>query len=750
MKSCRFLVLPCWLLLAAAVQAQPDLIAARFKQLDTNGDGKLSAEELKDHPVLQARLKGADKNADGFLTLEEVRAHLGQPASNAKDPAPAPATPRSDAVREGPRVLAPAAAGVGRMAPDAVLKDLDGRERKLKDLVGKNGLVVAFTNTTCPISQKYGPTLTSLEATLAARGVNVVFINPTANEKPEAMRAFVAARQLKGAYLHDRDGSFSKSIGATTTAEVFLLDRQRTIIYRGAIDDQYGLGYSLDAPKRTFLLDAVAALHLNRTADPAATTAPGCELDLASAKAIPTSVTYHNRISRIIQSNCIECHRSGGVGPFSLEKYEDVAAHAGMIRKVVEKGTMPPWFAAPPHEGKLSPWANDRTVSPADKTELLAWLKSERPRGDDADAPLPRTFADGWLIGKPDIIYQFAKPVAVKATGTMPYQNITIETKLTEDKWVKAVEVRPTAPAVVHHVLVFALPPIGTEDTNAVRGEAGEARRGFFAAYVPGQSTFSYPDNFARKLPKGTRLRFQMHYTPNGTATEDQTRIGLVFASRPPDFEVKVAGVVNARLSIPPGADNHPESASQRFPSDATVLGFLPHMHLRGKAFRYEMTPAGGKTETILDVPRYDFNWQLYYRLAEPRPLTVGTTVKATGWFDNSTNNPANPDATRTVHWGPQTTDEMMLGYVEYIVPVGSTSVMPADANIGLDSASIFKRVDADGDGKISRTEYDTFMQQFPRFRDKPEEAKRLFERLDADKDGVITPEEFKKLSLGG
>lgn len=281
----------------------------------------------------------------------------------------ASAQPNADPVREGPRTIAPVAAGVGRMIPDATLKKLDGAEVKLKSLVGKHGLVIAYTNTTCPICKKYGPSLAKLEESLTAKGLATLYVNPTSNEKPEAMRAFIASHKLHGAYVHDQDGSFSKTLGATSTAEVFLLDRQRTIVYRGALDDQYGLGYSLDAPRQAYFANAISAMLADRVPEPAATTAPGCELDLSTAKATAPGVTYHNRISRIVQANCVECHRAGGVGPFSLEKYEDIVAHAGMIRKVVEKGTMPPWFAASAPEGKPSPWANDRTVPRADKTE---------------------------------------------------------------------------------------------------------------------------------------------------------------------------------------------------------------------------------------------------------------------------------------------------------------------------------------------------------------------------------------------
>jgi len=192
---------------------------------------------------------------------------------------------------------------------------------------------------------------------------------------------------------------------------------------------------------------------------------------------------------------------------------------------------------------------------------------------------------------------------------------------------------------------------------------------GYYAIYVPGNSTLIYPDGFGKRLPKGSKVRFQIHYTPNGTATEDRTELGLVFAKEKPNHEVLVAALINTWFKIPPGESNHKETAWLPVPFDAVILGFLPHMHLRGKAFRYEVTTPGGKPEVLLDIPHYDFNWQLLYNLAEPRRIPRGSNLTATAWFDNSDKNPANPDPTKTVKWGPQTFDEMLLGYVEYYRP---------------------------------------------------------------------------------
>lgn len=641
-----------------AASSQDDLLTQRFKLLDTNGDGKLSQEELKAQPIVYSRLKGADANKDGFLTLEEVRNFM-QPmkAGNADVSKPAP-------VREGPRVISASNAGIGLRVPDMELKTFEGKSICLKNLIGKNGLLIAFTNTTCPICKKYAPTLARLEQKLKEQGISVFLVNPTSNETKDTISKQISQHGFKSPYVHDAYSTISKSLNASSTAEVFLLDARQTLVYRGAIDDQYGLGYSHNEPRETYLADAVAALLSNQPVEPQATSAPGCELDLSHAKAValPT-VTYHNRVSRIMQTNCVECHREGGVAPFSLEKMEDVIANAGMIRKVVEKGTMPPWFAVSTTD-KHIPWANDRTLNATDKADLLGWLSSGRPSGDPKDAPLPRAAEKDWQIGKPDAVFKFPRAVPVKATGVMPYIHINVDTKLTEDKWVKALEVKPSAREVVHHVLVFALPP-GTEDIQGM-----DETTTFFAIYVPGQSVLSYPDGFAKFLPKGSKLRFQMHYTPNGQATTDQTSIGMVFADKPPQNEVKVAGIVNTRFRIPPEADNYPVNAQLKVPFHATILGFLPHMHLRGKAFLYEIEQPGNSSYKVLDIPRYDFNWQLYYRLAEPIAVVPGTQIKGTGWFDNSKGNPANPDSTKEVRWGPQTFDEMMLGYVEYYVPV--------------------------------------------------------------------------------
>jgi mono/diheme cytochrome c family protein len=468
----------------------------------------------------------------------------------------------------------------------------------------------------------------------------------------------VAEHGFAGRYVHDADGKLTAALGATSTAEVFVLDAARTVVYRGAADDQYGLGYSLDAPRTKYLAVALEEALAGKVPTVAATTAPGCALEPDSAKAPAVALTYHARVERIVQANCVECHRTGGVAPFALEKYEQVVSHKAMIKKVVDDGTMPPWFAAHGKAGH-SPFSNDRSLTAADKKDLLAWLSGDLKKGDPADAPLPRKYESGWLIGKPDAEFQIPRAIAVKAEGTMGYQNVQVETSYDEDRWVRAIEVQPTAREVVHHVLVFAVPK-----GQRLRGEG----TGFFAVYVPGNNVLVYPDGYAKKLPKGATLHFQIHYTPNGKATTDRTRLGLVFAKEAPRHEIQVAGIANTRFQIPAGADNHEVAAKIPVPFDAKVLALFPHAHLRGKAARFDLRTPDGKSATLLEVPHYDFNWQLQYRFADPVTAPRGSTVTYTAWYDNSDKNPANPDPKKPVRWGQQTYEEMHLGYVEYVL----------------------------------------------------------------------------------
>lgn len=643
-----------------------------FDFLDKDHDGLISAAELPKKDWL----KRLDQNGDGKVSFEEAHAVAAAmrargeplpriPGAPTTSPASHEATVAADEdLTEAPRVLKASEHGVGHRLRDIML----GSQSLDASIRGKKGLIMAFFGATCPISGKLGPELARLEKEAAAQNIGMVLVCPVASESEAERRQFIQNHGLTSPVVQDQDQALTRTLKATTTTEVFLVDASRTLIYRGAIHDQYGLGYSKEKPTRHYLRDALAALLAKQQPAIGATSAPGCALDFKKAAQtdalVAQDITYHHQISRILQSSCLECHRQGGVGPFSLETYEDVIEHAGMIRQQVQRGAMPPWFAAPHPKGEASPWANDISLSSQDKADLLAWLDSpDRPRGNPADAPVARHYPTEWALGKPEAVFQLPEPIRIKAEGTLPYQFVTVETNFSEDRWVNGYEILPTDASVVHHVIVNV-----HEKGSRVR-DRGEGAGGYWAAYVPGNTHHRWPTGFAKKLPAGATLSFQIHYTPNGRKTQDQMRIGLHFAQEEPRYIVHTASVAHLRLNIPPGAANHVETKEQPVPFDMNVMAYMAHMHVRGKAFRYEVTHPDGHHEVLLNIPRYDFNWQLRYDYATPRRLPRGSRVKITAIFDNSPANPANPDPAKTVRWGPQTQDEMMIGYIEYFTP---------------------------------------------------------------------------------
>ena len=645
-------------------------IEKMIKAVDKNGDGQITKEEAAGAPWF-ARL---DQDGNGIISAEELSlmrrivAKGGVAAGEKSATKPQSVTPEDvQKITSGPEMLKPGDVGIGRMINDVHFRTLDGEQLSLGAFKARKGLVLIMTSATCPISKRYLQSVAKLAQELREQGLGLVLVNALGSEKPEDIRAQLSAAGITSPYVHDPDKKLSLALGARTTTEVFLLDPALTLVYRGALDDQYGVNYTLDAPRRPYLRNAVAAMIRGERPAVQATAAPGCELDLpvSAVEAKPTTLTYHRDVSRILQQNCVSCHRDGGIAPFGLDEFDDVQDRAKVIKRVVSEGTMPPWFAAIEKDAAKNPWANDCSLSARDKADLIAWLDSrDRPLGDVADAPAKRRYPAEWSIGTPDLVITLSRAYEIKADGFMPYANDIVETDLKEDRWVSAYEIIPSERDVVHHVIVRV-----HEKGSEVR-EADEGREGYWAVYVPGNGSCVYPEGFARKIPAGAKVSFQIHYTPSGKAKTERMKMGLVFAKVAPTHEVRTAPLANPRLAIPPGASRHVETHTQRVPFDMPIMGFMPHMHTRGAAFKYEATYGDGKTETLLDIPRYDFNWQLHYEYKQPKLIPQGSTLKITAVFDNSPGNKANPDPSKLVRWGSQTVDEMMIGYIEYFRPL--------------------------------------------------------------------------------
>ncbi len=383
--------------------------------------------------------------------------------------------------------------------------------------------------------------------------------------------------------------------------------------------------------------------------------------------------TFYKNVLPVLQQNCQACHRPGEAAPMSFLSYESTRPWAKSIREAVLSKKMPPWFADPAH-GKFS---NDRTLTKADADVLAAWVEAGAPAGDPKDAPKPRVFTEGWNIGTPDLILEMPAEYKVAASGTIEYQHFVVPTGFTEDKWIQVVELRPGDRTVVHHAAVFTRPPESRWLRQAklgepVAGKQAEAGQGIgdelLDFHVPGSVPHALPPGQAKLIKAGSDLIFQMHYTASGKPATDRTRLGIVFAKTPPKERVLTMVIANRGIVIPPGAADYAADAKMTLQDDARIVALNPHMHVRGKSFEFRVTPAGGETKTLLNVPRYDFNWQLQYYLTEPIALTRGSRIECYARYDNSANNPANPDPSKEVRWGDQSWEEMLAGTVEVAI----------------------------------------------------------------------------------
>jgi len=578
--------------------------------------------------------------------------------------AAAVALPQDLEYQRPPSVLGPDTPRLGEWVEDLGFTRLDGSSAQLSQVMGERGLVVAMREVDCPLSKRYSPRLVELEGELATRGFGLLYVGV---QDRDACARDVETFGLGATYAVDPEGRIAANLAATTTTEVFVLDAASTVVYRGMVDDQYGLGFAKPLPEREYLREALEAVEAGERVRAAATQAQGCLLEVEPAE-VELPLTWHERVGRIVQNRCEGCHRDGGVAPFALSTPEQVAKRARMLAWAVDEGQMPPWFA---EEGS-GPWANHLGLTPDEKADLLAWLGGEHPEGDPSHAALPRRYTDGWTIGEPDLVVPMPKAFSVPADGVVDYQTFYTQIDLPEDRWVKAVEIRPGAKGVVHHVLVFVEDP---ELQRRARQGDREAQRliqggedGFFAGNVPGQLGITYPPGTGKLLPARAWLKFQLHYTPNGSAAVDRSEVGFVFAEPGEELlEIQTTSAISRNFEIPAGAFDYEVSGDYVFPEDAAIQSLFPHTHLRGMRFLFELVNADGTSEDLLPLPAYDFNWQLAYDLATPRRVRAGTILRATAWYDNSDGNPNNPDPTISVGFGEQTFDEMMIGYVNWV-----------------------------------------------------------------------------------
>jgi hypothetical protein len=438
-----------------------------------------------------------------------------------------------------------------------------------------------------------------------------------------------------------------------------------------------------------------------------------------NAQAPAATPTFSKDVAPILNQHCVSCHRPGDIAPMSLQSYTDARPYVSSIRRKVSEGTMPPWHA----EAPVGTFKNDRRLTAAEKNTIVAWATNGAPEGNPKDLPPAPTFATGWSIGKPDVVLTMTKAYDVPAAGEVPYQYFEIPTNFTEDKWVQAIEIRPGALSVVHHILAFASEPgaprrapayipraigapaaLPAANGNGAAAPAGAAlaaavqarqaaasggaaaqaataanpnaprplatgnRGALIATTAPGTNAMVFEPGQALLVRAGAVISFQIHYTATGKATSDKSSIGFIFAKEPPKQEVQTNAFVNALFAIPAGAASHEVDSAIEFTADSHVLALFPHTHLRGKDWEYRLVYPDGRSEVVLAVPHYDFNWQTYYEFTKPLAVPKGARLEARAHYDNSTGNKANPDPNVVVRWGEQTWEEMQYTGITFIV----------------------------------------------------------------------------------
>lgn len=545
----------------------------------------------------------------------------------------------------------------GELVADFTYRDVDGAAGSLASLLHeKEALVVAMRVSECPVSKRYGHRLAELEQKYAERGVAFAYLDVSPQDTEEKVREDIETFGFAAPYILETNGEIASRLQPRVSSEVFIIDAKRTLRYRGAVDDQFGITFSNPNVRNHYLSDALEAVLAGEDVVVPTTEASGCFLEVAEAKVPEREVTYYSRVGRILEQNCVTCHREGGVGPMALDSYEQAYGFSPMIKHMVTQGLMPPWYASPDH----GEWANDRRLSDRDKRDLLAWIDEGSVEGDRSLAWEPRMLAPGWKLGyEPDEVIHIPEAQSIPSEGVLEYRHLYVKTNWEEDRWLTAAEIVPTAPQATHHVIVY------------LEGPDDERRGGWLTEYAPGTPPNEWPEGTGKRIPAGAWLMFELHYTPNGEATTDETHLGLVFADEKPAAEVIMAAVTTDEFEIPAHAADHEVVADMTFEGSGEIISLLPHMHLRGKRFQLEMDRADGSTEILLDVPRYDFNWQIAYKPAKPLRVSRGDRIRGRAWYDNSEGNPSNPDPSKAVRYGEQSFEEMMFGFFEFVPDPG-------------------------------------------------------------------------------
>ncbi|MFO0880277.1 MAG: redoxin domain-containing protein [Gemmataceae bacterium] len=564
--------------------------------------------------------------------------------------------------------------GARRPVLQMTVSDLEGRPHELGQNDQRRVRVVVFLSPECPISNGYTGTLNALRHKWAGQPVDLLgVVSDPAVRRARAKEHFAEYRATFPV-LFDASGLLRGELKPTHMPEAFVLDRDGRLVYRGAIDNAWvDLGRRRPQAEKRYVADAVTAALAGKPVTVTQTTPVGCLVEAAPEKGVRAKVTYTRDIAPILFGRCLNCHRTGQVAPFPLASYDDAARRAKQIVRVTQERIMPPWIPAAGHEK----FVGERWLTERELGLLRTWAETGRARGEESDLPPAPKFAEGWQLGKPDLVLRMREPFTVPADGPDLLHNFVIPIDIPGDRLVAAMEFRPGNRRVAHHAVLF-LDSSGTarkldratpEPGYSNFGGPGFLPSGALGGWSVGNTARPLPDGMGRYLKKGSDLVLQMHYHPTGKVETDQSEVGLYFVKKPVaevlKDKAKLVGSIwlaNYEMDIPAGTKDYRRSTSYTLPREVVMVGVVPHMHLLGRSMRVRARLPGGAERVVIDIPRWNYHWQDEYYFEKPFRLPAGTKLEVEATFDNSAENPSNPcSPPRRVTWGDGTNDEMLF-----------------------------------------------------------------------------------------
>jgi thiol-disulfide isomerase/thioredoxin len=547
------------------------------------------------------------------------------------------------------------AAPIGSKVGNLAFQDTRFLNRSLNDFKKRRAFVFIFVDPGCPLARRYLPALTRLEAEYRKNDVQFLAVNVGWDDTIVSLAALAIEHNVPFPFVKDPEGKCLDALGVEFTPQVVVLDAERTIRYRGRIDDHHRPGGSLPAPTRHDLKQALDELLAGKEVTAPETTVDGCRITRPGVVKDSKPITFAEHVGPLLLKHCADCHRPESSAPFSLLTFEQAKARAKAIAEVTSSGKMPPWYAAAGH-GKF---INERRLSAGEREWLRRWAADGMPKGDDAViARLPKIEkpAAQWRIGKPDQVLA-TTTFDLPAEGDIDYRYTVLPDLFLRETWLREIEILPDHPRVVHHCNLFFVSP-------GKKPDAGN----FITGFTPGGQPMRLTDGVALRLPAGAALVLEIHFVSTGKPEKCKLSVGLNYASGQVSRQLRFHLFDGGRFSIPAGDPAAQLTRTFTFDCNAVAIGMFTHMHLRGKAMTFKAEPPGGKSETLLMVPNFHFNWQMPYVLeAGAKKFPKGTRLECVAVYDNSDFNPFNPDPKAVVRSGPQTYHEMMNGFFFYV-----------------------------------------------------------------------------------